>query len=319
MIFSKLPRAIRLVGLHVSKHAPEILTGTGLVLGGGCVYTSCRATLKADRFLQEQSEKKEEIELKLNGEIDSDYTEEDAKKDKKAIRKETIKELAKDYALPVGLGAGSVACVLSGHHILAKRFGAVATALTATTGAFAEYRNRVAEMYGEEADYKIRMGSPEERTTITNPDGTTTEIVTPGKKSLYSCYSFMFDDKNPNWNPDFVANLNFLTLVQTHMSEKLKADGFLFLFDVKEYMHMSRKDMKPEDFEVGWIYDPSNPSIDNFVDLGLTDYQGNMVSNGEFGVRQLLMGGIRLDPNVDGYIMDKLPKLFGERKSIDSL
>lgn len=304
-----VPRIIRIAGATISKHAPEILTGSGLLLGGGCVVTSCRATLKADEMLKNKTLQREEIERKLSGEIELEtpYTEDDAKHDKRMIRKETAKELVKDYWLPVTLGTGSVVCILSGHHVLAKRFGTVATALTATTGAFAEYRRRVAEEYGEEAEYAIRQGKAEQRETIDDH----TEIITPGRKELRSCYAVVFDERNPNWSPDYRANKLFLTKAQNYLTDRLKADGFLFWSDVLDYLGFPRRGRPAAAHMVGWYYDPNDPTRDNVVDLGFDT--ANDVTNGEFGARQMLLGGIPLDPNVDGPILDKLPKLFPKR------
>ena len=46
---------------------------------------------------------------------------------------------------------------------------------------------------------------------------------------------------------------------------------------------------------VGWIYDENNPNGDNFVDLDIYNERNNNDEN-----------VFILDPNVDGYILDKI-------------
>lgn len=46
---------------------------------------------------------------------------------------------------------------------------------------------------------------------------------------------------------------------------------------------------------VGWVYDENNPNGDNFVDLDIFNERNNNDEN-----------VFILDPNVDGYILDKI-------------
>ena len=46
---------------------------------------------------------------------------------------------------------------------------------------------------------------------------------------------------------------------------------------------------------VGWVYDENNPNGDNFVDLDIFNERNNNNEN-----------VFILDPNVDGYILDKI-------------
>lgn len=46
---------------------------------------------------------------------------------------------------------------------------------------------------------------------------------------------------------------------------------------------------------VGWVYDENNPNGDNFVDLDIFNERNNNDDN-----------VFILDPNVDGYILDKI-------------
>ena len=46
---------------------------------------------------------------------------------------------------------------------------------------------------------------------------------------------------------------------------------------------------------IGWVYDENNPNGDNFVDLDIFNERNNNDEN-----------VFILDPNVDGYILDKI-------------
>ena len=56
--------------------------------------------------------------------------------------------------------------------------------------------------------------------------------------------------------------------------------------------------------QVGWIYDPKNPKHegDNFVDFGIYDISKEANRNFVNGYEKCVW----IDPNVDGYILDKI-------------
>jgi len=113
----------------------------------------------------------------------------------------------------------------------------------------------------------------------------------------HSQYARFFDETSPSWTKDAEYNLMFLLQVQNYATEKLKAQGYLFLNDVYEMLDIPKSKAGQI---VGWVYDKDNPIGDNYVDFGIykTDRNAKFVNGFE--------NSILLDFNVDGSIIDKI-------------
>lgn len=107
-----------------------------------------------------------------------------------------------------------------------------------------------------------------------------------------SPYGFKFDENSISWDKDGYTNLCFLKLTQDHLNDLLKHRGHLFLNEVYDRLGIPRRAIGQC---VGWIYDENNPNGDNFVDLDIFNERNN--NDGNVFI---------LDPNVDGYILDKI-------------
>lgn len=91
--------------------------------------------------------------------------------------------------------------------------------------------------------------------------------VDPVDREKYSVspYARWFNEKSPAWTKDPEANRFYLLRQQV----------------------------------VGWIFNPENPTGDNYVDFGLfRHYNENFINGCE--------NSILLDPNVDGMILDQI-------------
>ena len=107
-----------------------------------------------------------------------------------------------------------------------------------------------------------------------------------------SPYAFKFDENSISWDKDGYMNLCFLKLTQDYLNDLLKHRGHLFLNEVYDRLGIPRRAIGQC---VGWIYDENNPNGDNFVDLDIFNERNN--NDGNVFI---------LDPNVDGYILDKI-------------
>ena len=107
-----------------------------------------------------------------------------------------------------------------------------------------------------------------------------------------SPYAFNFDENSISWDKDGYMNLCFLKLTQDYLNDLLKHRGHLFLNEVYDRLGIPRRAIGQC---VGWIYDENNPNGDNFVDLDIFNERNN--NDGNVFI---------LDPNVDGYILDKI-------------
>lgn len=295
------------------QHSPEILIVVGTVsIIAGTVH-ACKATLKAQDVIEDTSKKLDTVHGLVDGSIkkkdDAEYTSEDAGRDTLNIYVKTGISFAKLYAPSIILIGGGIGCMFGSHYIMRKRNAAAIAAYTAISNSFAEYRKRVAESIGEEAEKQIRSGlkATEIETGEFNEDGT------PKKETVYekeysSCdpYAVLFDESNSNWEKDNDYNRMFLIGVKNEADYKLRTRGYLFLNEV--YRMLGFPGTQVGQF-AGWIYDPTNPNIDSKVDFGMY---------ADDPEKQLFLEGyersIWLTFNVDGNILDKFEKFDKKNK-----
>ena len=287
----------------VQKHSPEILAGVGVVGTVVSGVMACKATLKLNDILEESKETRDKIkEVAENPRYEKEYSPEDAKKDLTVNYAQTAMKIAKLYAPAVILGSASLGCLLASNDILRKRNAALSAAYMTVDKSFKEYRNRVAERFGDEIEKEIRYGikAMEVETTVVNEDGsetTITEQVKTMDPNLYSDYARFFDEASPCWQNDPEYNLMFLKSQQQYANDLLRAKGRLFLNEVYDMLGIDRTKAGQV---VGWVYNPENPTGDNFVDFGIYDMSKERVRAFVNGYET----NILLDFNVDGNIWD---------------
>lgn len=107
-----------------------------------------------------------------------------------------------------------------------------------------------------------------------------------------SPYGFKFDENSAGWDKSREYNEIYLKLQQDYASSLLRYRGHLFLNEVYDMLGVPRRAIGQL---VGWVYDENNPNGDNFVDLDIFNERNNNDEN-----------VFILDPNVDGYILDKI-------------
>ena len=107
-----------------------------------------------------------------------------------------------------------------------------------------------------------------------------------------SPYGFTFDENSASWDKHRDMNVCFLKSMQDYFNDLLRFRGHLFLNEVYDRLDIPRRAIGQC---VGWVYDENNPNGDNFVDLDIFNERNNNDEN-----------VFILDPNVDGYILDKI-------------
>ena len=274
------------VAKHVcKKYLPEILTGTGLVLGGAAVGTSIVQTRKLQPILDEHE-----------NEVAAIKKDELSKDDKKQIRKahrKMVKKVAKLYALPAALEAGSVALVCGGTRILRKRETAITAAFMAATGAYNEAQKALAKQKALEGPSEAAEGAQtgSEEAGANNP-----------QDALISQYARYFDNTNPNWSEVPEENLVFIRGVLNEVNDMLRSKGHLYLNQVYERLGMPTSLAGQY---VGWVIGAGDSCIDFHL------FDSNIQQNVDFinGKTNVAL----LDFNVDGdiqYIYDQM--FFGD-------
>ena len=277
------------------KHSPTILFVGGIVGAVTSTVLACRATLKLDEVLEEtQNDMHNAKQLHDSGH--TDYPEVEYKRDMTILYIRTGVKIVKLYGPAVILGASSIAALTGSHKILNTRNAALTAAYATIDKAFGEYRQRVVDELGEDADRQFRYAS-ETRTIVEETDqGPKTSDVVRVAPNTPSGYARFFDEVSPNWSPTPEYNLLFLRCQQNYANDMLKARGHVFLNEVYDQLGLERS---KSGAVVGWVLGKDG---DNFIDFGVFD-GANPRARDFVNGRE---GSILLDFNVDGVILDKI-------------
>lgn len=246
--------------LGLKKHSPEILMATGIGVGIVAAVVACKQTVKATQIVENSRKSLDDIEsvkvMAANGE--AEYTEEDEKNDRRTIAIQLTKGMIRTYAVPVGLGVLSVTCILASNHILRKRNAALAAAYSALSLDFANYRKRVVDKYGKEADFMLKNGLEKELIAHQVIDPDTGEVKETKEEVLkydgekLSQYARVFDEVgSTQWTPSPDHNKAFLLMEQNYFNERIKTRGYIFLNEV--YERLGFRPTKAGSV-VGWVY-----------------------------------------------------------------
>lgn len=281
----------------LKEHSPELLLVGGTVAVVAGVILACKSTIKAQDILAEHQEVSEDIAKAAELEGEDKYPEEDQKADKMVLLGQTVGQMALNYALPVGLITIGIGCFFGAYGITHGRLVNAVGALELLTNEFKEYRARVREEVGKDCEEELYYNFRKLDTSTDRPDGTgkieDVEMIEEGLDRI-SQYARFFDEANPEWCKDPNANYTFLRARQNWANQKLKAQGYLFLNDVYDMLHMPPSEAG---CYVGWIW-----SEDAYIDFGI--YNARNAAFSEGWERSVL-----LDFNVDGVISTKLDGL----------
>lgn len=103
--------------------------------------------------------------------------------------------------------------------------------------------------------------------------------------NIKSMYARVFDSSCPGWDKEQPFNVMYLKAQQTYFNDILKNRGYVFLRDVYECLGFP---ITKTSLFVGWYYDLTDTSIDNYVDFDIHENEDGT--------------DIELDFNVDGDI-----------------
>ena len=298
-VIKRLSGTFHKVSFHLKKHSPEILVVVGVVGTVTSAVVACRATTKISEVLDDSKETIDKIhECVADETLAEEYSKEDSKKDLTIVYIQTGVKLAKLYAPAIILGAFSITSILASNNILRKRNVALAAAYATVDKGFKEYRSRVVERFGEEVDRELKyhIKAKQFEKTVVDENGKKKKVkekVSVTDLNADSGYTQVFDESNPYWENNSDYNLSLLRAEQSHANNLLMARGYLFLNEVHE--RLGFQPTKAGQI-VGWVYNPDNQDIDNYVDFGMIE------SNRDLGDDYAPC--FLLDFNIDGNIWE---------------
>lgn len=297
MSFSdKLTFAAGRASLVLKKHAPDILFGAGIVGMAGSIYLAVQAgkghdAVALENELTMEETKKHVLHMSSTG----DYSETQAKQDLGRAWIDTAVNWAKLYGPAIGAFGLSAASLTMGHLQNKQRTASAVAAYTLLSKGFKDYRGRVIEKLGVEADEDFRFGKPD-KVAYEEIDEVTgrTKKIKMRKHTEAGGYAVTFDEYNINWRNEAHLNQYYLKAVQSQLNDRLRTWGHLFLNEVYDALSIDRI---PEGQMVGWVYDDTVG--ETFVDLGLFAPMNQAFMDG-------LDPSCIIDPNVQGPIYDLL-------------
>jgi len=272
------------------KHSPVIFTVTGIAAGLGCVVTACVATTKLNTIVEET---KDDLEKIHNRKENADEESSDESVD--LLKKDTTKTYAKAgwniiklYSIPISLGALSIFSILASHKILKERNAAVTAAYVALDKGYKQYKARVINAIGAEAERRVRYGLKTEeieeeiidengkkkkvKKTIEVPDTDNPSVVvtndgvyTINGDTMPSPYARYFDASSVYWDKDPAVNLALVRETEDSLNKILKYRGQIFLNEV--YRKLGFLETRAGQ-AVGWIYDPEKEG-EKQIDFGV--------------------------------------------------
>ena len=303
IIAKPLMRTLNKTGFRIKKYSPEILAVTGVVGVITSAVMACKATTKIQTILEETKQSVEAIhDCVENPEYSDRYDENDAKKDLTIVYAQTGLKLVKLYSPSVALGVLSIGSLLASNNILRKRNVALAAAYTTIDKSFKKYRNNVIERFGEQVDKELKYGIVKKKIeeVEVNPETgkekkVKKEVEVIDSLDDYSEYARFFDDGCKGWEKDAEMNLAFLRAQQKYANDLLVSRGYLFLNEVYNMLGIP---ITKAGQVIGWVYDPKNSDVHNYVDFGI--YNVNRPKARDFvnGYECTIL----LDFNVDGDI-----------------
>ena len=285
-------RALGSAKIILIKHAPTIMTYGGVLVSAVGTYLFCKASMQFPEAHDEHVKRIEEIKSRNLP----------AKEENREIfyeRRDYAWHLTRLYGPAMTTTLLGVSLILGGHHIISKRSAAISAAYKALEEGYSQYRRRVREDLGEEADRKYMYGLKDEHVEAVVKDENGNEKLETGvikRPNGVNCspYARFFDEFSTQWSRNPEYNLMFLNAQQNYANDKLHAQGHLFLNEVYEMLGLPHTQAGSV---VGWVL---NKGGDNCVDFGIYDLKDE--------VKRAFVNGyepsILLDFNVDGVIYD---------------
>ena len=298
----------------IKKRSPEILIVAGVVGVVTSTVLACRATLKAQDVLQELREKLDdiketkeaaELEASENPEFAATYNPGDIKKVTFATVASASWKLTKLYFPSVLIGSLSIAGIFASNNILRKRNVGLAAAYASLDKGFTEYRKRVSDRWGEEAEKEIRYGIEKkkyEEKVVDEETGKEKKVTrTVGVSDIgdFSNYAVYFND-SVYYRGDKTYDLYFLNCKAKWLNNLLNTKKWVTLAEVYNELGIRVTGMQEKaSLVVGWKMEKDNPVGDNYVLFDIVESYRER-EDGE------IEPCIIIDFNVDGNIFERM-------------
>ena len=295
--------------VKAAKYAPHILVGLGIGMTTAGTLMAVKNGTKAEHIIEEHKQAMEDIKevKKMAENKETIYTTKDEIKDTAIAYSQTAWKIVKENWIPITLYVSGVVCILSGVNILNKRYIGMAASYAGLHKSYSDYRKRVVEEQGKDADFRYANGVRKESYDYTEvaENGEQHDIheefdnvVDPDKISEYAV---LFDEMYSGmWTPNPVANMAQIKAVEKVWNDCFEARGFVYYYEVLRDLAIwdrlpAEKQKKLVD--KGWVWGCG----DNYISLGIFDINKPMTS----AKKDFIMGyepSVLIEPNLDGVV-----------------
>lgn len=284
--------------LKLRKVSPELALAGGILCGLGAIVAGCVASRKVTDIIDKTEYDLDNIEQQI---ADETITEKEAKKESFYIYRHAAWEFTKLYAPTAGLAMASIGLILTSHGILNKRYVGLSAAYSALDGAFKDYRKRVANVLGEDAEKVLNNGGKVEKNikVIDEDDNVATKsgsniVIQNHKNSPYEFDFNRFTAKGV-WEPSADYIEMRLRNTQNYFNELLNARGHVFLNEILDELGMART---PAGAVCGWV----KGAGDDYIDFGYQEsFKRDYNTDSDLCVKN-----VHLNFNCDGSIWDMI-------------
>lgn len=301
----------------VKNHKAQIMVGAGIVGNTAATIIACKQTLTAKDIIADHKKRREEIdnaleicrnEIKIydiaNATTESSskyyteqepcstsdylkytqYLDKDFKKELLKVYSKTALNFIRHYAVAGALFIASNISICAGTGVLTKQVAGLSTSLAAVTTAFGDYRKRVQNAIGEEAENRIYTNEQVKVNKYKDVDDEGNEIekeevviTTDGK---HDPYALLLDRCSYQYANDIDMTLTNLKMVEKEANRMLRGRvsrsglGILLLNEVYELLGYNKTELGAR---YGWVcaFDPNLQSEygDGYVSFGIFDHR----------------------------------------------
>lgn len=195
--------------LYLKRNSSTILTAIGALGVVATTVVAVRATPKAMMLLNEAKEEKGDELTKL----------------------EVIKVAGPTYIPSIAIGVSTIACVFGANALNKRQQAALMSAYALLDSSYKDYKNKVKELYGEEADKEIVYEIAKEKYNRF-------DIVSDGEKQLFYDY---FSERY------FESTVEAVQRAEYQLNRKLMMEDGVYLNDWYEWLGI-------EPIESGYSY-----------------------------------------------------------------
>lgn len=197
--------------IFLKKNSPTILTCIG---GAGVISTSVmavKATPKAMRLLEEAEKEKGEKLTKL----------------------EIVKTAGPIYIPSIMIGLSTIACIFGANALNKKKQASLMSAYALLDKSYREYKNKVEELYGKDANSKIQKALAKDKREENEIE------LEDGKELFFDCISMRY----------FQSTMDDVLTAEIELNRKFSYQSYASANDYYTLLGLPRLDL---DDEIGW-------------------------------------------------------------------